>query len=321
MPLPLDTRVRFGLMTKFPNPEATRATVAILERVGFDSAWTGDHLAYANPILDPLLQLAQVAAFSTRLTVGPAVYLLPLRHPGPVAKQVATLDHLSNGRVIFGVGVGGEFASDYAVAGVPMQERGARLSEGIEVLRKLWSGERVSHAGRFYSFDDIKMEPTPVQRGGPPIWCGGRSDAALARAGRLADGYMSYVVTPDMYRAAVEKIGAAYDGAGRSSATFATSHLLFLYIDDSYDRALERAAELLSKRYAMDFRKPAQRYAALGTPEQVAQRLREFHAAGVRHFNLDFLGSTEERDRQIERFAREVRPLLDDLARPASPAR
>ena len=314
MPLPLDTRVRFGLMTKFPNPQATRATVEMLERLGFDSAWTGDHLAYANPILDPLLQIAQAAAFSTRLTVGPAVYLLPLRHPGPVAKQVATLDHLSGGRVIFGVGVGGEFPSDYAAAGVPMQERGARLSEGIEVLRKLWSGERVSHEGRFYRFENILMQPAPVQPGGPPIWCGGRSDAALARAGRLADGWMSYVVTPDMYRQALDKIAAAYDAAGRALATFATSHLLFAYIDDSYERALDRAAELLSRRYAMDFRKPARRYAALGSPAEVAQRLREFHAAGVRHFNLDFLGSVEERNRQLERFVAEVRPLLSGLA-------
>ena len=315
MPLPLDPRVRFGLMTKFPDPQQTRATVELIERLGFESAWTGDHLAYANPVLDPLLQLTQVACFSTSLTVGPAVYLLPLRHPGPVAKQVATLDRLSNGRVIFGVGVGGEFASDFEVAGVPIQERGARLTEGIEVLRKLWSGERVSHDGRFFRFENIRMEPPPVQPGGPPIWCGGRSDAALARAGRLADGYMSYVVTPDMYRQGLEKVAAAYDAAGRKLATFATSHLLFLYIDDSHERALERAVELLSKRYAMDFRKAAARYAALGTPEDVAKRLREFHAAGVRHFNLDFLGSIDERNRQIERFARQVRPLLVDLGR------
>lgn len=315
MPLPLDPRVRFGLMTKFPDPQQTRATVELIERLGFKSAWTGDHLAYANPVLDPLLQLTQVACFSTSLTVGPAVYLLPLRHPGPVAKQVATLDRLSNGRVIFGVGVGGEFASDFEVAGVPIQERGARLTEGIEVLRKLWSGERVSHDGRFFRFENIRMEPPPVQPGGPPIWCGGRSDAALARAGRLADGYMSYVVTPDMYRQGLEKVAAAYDAAGRKLATFATSHLLFLYIDNSHERALERAVELLSKRYAMDFRKAAARYAALGTPEDVAKRLREFHAAGVRHFNLDFLGSIDERNRQIEQFARQVRPLLVDLGR------
>lgn len=314
MPLPLDRKTRFGLMTRFPDPQATRATVEMLERLDFDAVWTGDHLAFANPILDPLLQLAQAAAFSTKLTVGPAVYLLPLRHPGPAAKQAATLDHLSNGRLIFGVGVGGEFPSDYAVAGVPMNERGARLSEGIEVLRKLWTGERVSHSGRFYSFENIQMTPAPVQPGGPPIWCGGRSDAALARAGRLADGWMSYVVTPEMYQASLEKIAAAYDAAERRLTNFATAHLLFVYVHDSYDKALDRASELLSKRYAMDFRKPAQRYAALGTPQDVAERLRAFHAAGVRHFNLDFLGSVEERDTQIARFAAEVRPLLADLA-------
>src|SRR5690606_21717477 len=115
-----------------------------------------------------------------------------------------------------------------------------------------------------------------------------------------------------MYRQALEKIGAAHGAAGRSGV-FATAHLQFTYIDDSYDRALDRATELLSVRYAMDFRKAAQRYCALGTPEQVAQKLRDFHAAGVRHFNMDFLCSGDERNAQIARFASDVRPLLGDF--------
>ena len=139
---------------------------------------------------------------SRRLTLGTSVYLLPLRHPAPVAKQVATLDHLTEGRLIFGVGVGGEFPREYEVCGVPRGERGARLSEGIALLRRFWSGEPVSHTGRFYGpFTDVPMQPPSRQAGGPPIWCGGRSDGALRRTGRLADGWLSYVVTPEMYRA------------------------------------------------------------------------------------------------------------------------
>ncbi len=116
---------------------------------------------------------------------------MPLRHPTPVAKQIATLDHLTGGRFVFGVGIGGEFPREYEGCGVPLNERGARLSEGIEVIRKLWTGERVSHGGRFYNFKDVKMTPVPRQPGGPPIWCGGRSEAALRRAARLADGWFS----------------------------------------------------------------------------------------------------------------------------------
>src|SRR6185436_7511823 len=127
----------------------------------------------------PFLQLAQAAVMSRRLILGTDVYLVPLRHPTPVAKQVATLDHLTEGRFIFGVGVGGEFPREFEACGVPHNERGPRLSESIAVLRKLWTGEPASHDGRFFKFANIPMQPPPRQPGGPPIWAGGRSDAAL----------------------------------------------------------------------------------------------------------------------------------------------
>jgi alkanesulfonate monooxygenase SsuD/methylene tetrahydromethanopterin reductase-like flavin-dependent oxidoreductase (luciferase family) len=157
------------------------------------------------------------------------------------------------------------------------------------------------------------MQPPGRQPGGPPIWVGGRSDAALRRAGRLSDGYVSYVITPDMFESALEKIEVAAQEAERNIDAFGTGHLLFMRIDDTYEKALDVATETLSVRYAMDFRKAAQRYAALGTPAQVAEKIREFHAAGVRHIMLDLLGPYEERSAQIERFAAEALPLLNDL--------
>jgi alkanesulfonate monooxygenase SsuD/methylene tetrahydromethanopterin reductase-like flavin-dependent oxidoreductase (luciferase family) len=251
---------------------------------------------------------------SRRLILGTGVYLLPLRHPGPVAKQVSTLDHLTEGRLIFGVGVGGEFPKEYELCGVPHNERGPRLAEGVAVLRKLWTGEKVSHDGKFYGpFTDVAMQPTPRQPGGPPIWFAGRTDAALRRIGRIGDGYISYVVTPAMYQDALAKIEAAAGQAGRKLDRFGTGHLLFARLDTSYEAALDRATETLSVRYAMDFRKPAMRYCALGTPQQVAERIREFHAAGVRHVVLDLLGPYEQRYAQIEQFATEAMPLLRDL--------
>ncbi len=250
------------------------------------------------------------SAYSTKLYFGTGVYLAPLRHPTPTAKMVATIDHLCGGRFIFGVGVGGEFPMEYAACGVPVNERGARLGEIIEILRKLWSGESISHEGRFYSLPETLMLPAPHQAGGPPIWCGGRSDAALKRAGRMADGYMSYVVTPEMYGEALGKITAAAEAAGRANRVFATSHLLFSRIDETYEDALEAATKTLSVRYDMDFRRAAQRYAALGTPADVAASIDKFREAGVRHMVMDFVGPYEERDQQICRFAEEVRPLL-----------
>jgi alkanesulfonate monooxygenase SsuD/methylene tetrahydromethanopterin reductase-like flavin-dependent oxidoreductase (luciferase family) len=142
---------------------------------------------------------------------------------------------------------------------------------------------------------------------------GGRADAALARAGRLADGWISYVVTPETYRDGLEKIAAAAESAGRKIEHFGTGHLLFARLDETYDKALDAAAGTLSHRYAMDFRRAAERYAALGTAEQVAGRIREFWDAGVRHLIIDLQGPLETRPQQIEAFARDVMPLLADL--------
>jgi probable F420-dependent oxidoreductase len=328
MDLPLEARLAIGIQTIHRRTEPAEgpwlpriddlvALVELVDRCSYDSLWVGDHIAFTTSILDPLLTLAQAAVASRRLTFGTGVYLLPLRHPTPVAKQVATLDHLSEGRLIFGVGVGGEFPKEYEACGVPRDERGARLAESIAVLRRLWTGETVSHRGRFFAFDEVRMQPPPRQAGGPPIWCGGRSQQALARAGRLADGWISYVVTPDMYRAGLAKIAAAAAAAGRRPARFGTGHLLFVRLDDSYEKALDVAGEMLSRRYAMDFRPATRRYAALGRAADVAERIRTFHAAGVRHLSIDLLGPYESRPYAIERFAAEVLPLVADLRRQA----
>jgi probable F420-dependent oxidoreductase len=325
MALMLDSRLKIGIITIhrrtepavgpwLPLIDELAEHVSHVDRAGYDSIWCGDHISFPAAILDPLLQLAQAAVVSRRLLLGTSVYLLPLRHPVPVAKQVASLDHLSEGRFIFGVGVGGEFPKEYASCGVPIGERGRRLSEAIPLLRKLWTGQPVSHAGAHYpSFEAVPMQPPARQPGGPPIWCGGRSEGALKRAGEIADGWISYVVTPQMFEAGLAKIAAAAEAAGRGGARFGTSHLLFTRLDATYEKALDAATVTLSQRYAMDFRKAAERYAALGSAQQVADRIRAFHTAGVRHLVLDLVGPYEDRRRQIEQFAADVLPLLSDL--------
>jgi len=325
MALPLDDRLSIGIQNIHrrtepaiapwqPTIDEMQALVRLVDDCGYDSLWVGDHIAFAVAIFDPLLQLAQAAVVSRRLKLGTNVYLVPLRHPVPIAKQAATLDHLIEGRLIFGVGVGGEFPKEFEACGVPSSERGARLSAAIPLLRQLWRGEPVSCSGRYFgAFSEVSMQPPARQPGGPPIWVGGRADAALARAGRLADGWISYVVTPETYRAGLETIAAAAEAAGRQIDRFGTGHLLFARLDASYEQALDAAAATLSHRYAMDFRRAAERYAALGRPEHVAERIRAFHEAGVRHLVLDLVGPYEERPRQIEDFARQVLPLLADL--------
>ena len=327
MDLPLDDHLSIGVQTLhrrtepaegpwLPTIDELADLVGLVDRCGYDSMWVGDHVAFTIAIFDPLLQLAQAAVLSRRLVFGTDVFLLPLRHPTPIAKQVSTLDHLTEGRFIFGVGVGGEFPKEYEACGVPLNERGARLSESLTIMRKLWTGEPVSHAGKFFTFEGVKMQPPPRQPGGPPIWCGGRADPALRRIGRMTDGWMSYVVTPDMYRQGLEKIATAASEAARTfDRGFGTAHLLFTRIDDTYEKALDAATISLSQRYAMDFRKAAQRYCALGTPQDVVETIFKFQQAGVRHLILDFVGPYEERDQQIERFAAEAMPLLAGLRR------
>ena len=181
------------------------------------------------------------------------------------------------------------------------------------MLRKLWSGRPVAHDGRFYPFPEVAINPSPAQPGGPPIWCGGRADPALRRAGRLADGWMSYVIDPKRYRRSLETIAAAAADAGRTLDRFGTSHLLFARLDKDRETALEFAAKFLSVRYAMDFSRAAERYCALGTAEDVAGAIRAFHEAGVRHIVVNTLAPESGKAAQLQRFADEVMPLLADL--------
>jgi len=284
-----------------------------VDRCDFDSLWVGDHISMPIPFLDPLQQIAQAAVISRRLTFGVGVYLLPLRNFAPVAKQVSTLDLMTEGRLIFGVGVGGEFPKEYEASGIPHSERGARLSDGIRVLKKFWTGAPVTHESPFLKFENVAMRPTPWQKGGPPIWCGGRSKPALRRAARIGDGWHSYAITSDMYRDGLALIKETAEEVGRSFSPFGTGHLLFARVSDDYESALDEAADHLSTRYNMNMRPAAKRYGAIGTPQDVAEAIQNFYEAGVRHITLDIAGVYERRGEQLERFSSDVLPLLRDL--------
>ena len=310
MALPLDDTLRIGITSRLAGPGEIREIVALAEDLGIDSLWCGEHIAYTSPILDPFVRLSYAAALSGRLTLGTCVYLAPLRPAAAIAKQVVSIDHLSGGRFVFGAGVGGEFPGEFDACGVSVKERGARLEEAIDVMRVLWKCEPASFHGRFVQFEDVHMQPPPLTPGGPPIWCGTRREAALRRIGRKADGWVSYVVTPQRYAEGLEVIEAAAAEANRAIKRFDSAHLLFARIDDRRDQALDDATEILSRRYAMDFRRAAERYCALGHPDEVAAAANAFLRAGVRHLILDLLGAAEEQRTQLERFSDEVRPKL-----------
>ena len=302
--------LRFGVQLSLKPPQEQFDLVRRIEALGFDSVWTGDHVSFHNPMYESLTLLATDVPITSRLRLGTAVFLLALRAPAIAAKVTATLDVLSGGRFIFGVGVGGENPKEFEVCGVPHGERGARVSEAIDVVRTLWRDSPATFKGRFTQFSGVSLDPKPVQKPGPPIWIGGRSDAALARAGRHGDGWVSYVVQPERYAQSLDKIRAAAAAAGRTLDRFAAAHLAFVTVGRDWESAKAVWAAALTKRYAQDFEPLARKYGIIGTPEQCAEQLERFRTAGCNYVILNPIGPAAEEREQVERLAAEVVPKL-----------
>lgn len=270
-----------------------------VEQCGFDLLFTGDHVFMYNPNADPLAVLAAWAGVTDRVVLGTAVLLLPLREPAVTAKQLATIDYISRGRLAVGVGVGGEVEQEWRALEVPTTDRGHRMDEYIDLVKALWSGEEVNHRGHFRTVTGVTGSPVPHQRPGPPLWIGGRSDAALARAAHH-DGWCAYAVTPGRVRESLAKIHAHphHDPVG-----FRTSYVLFTYVDDDADRAQTVAGGLLGKRYQQDFRPFLDKFCAVGTPEHVRARVEEYRQAGVDDVLLCPQAPAEEYLDQVARLA------------------
>jgi len=281
-----------------------------LEAWGYESVWAGDHVSFHNPIHESLTLLSSYVGITDRIKLGTAVYLLALRAPAIAAKATATLDVLSGGRLIFGVGVGGENPKEFELCGVPHRERGARVTEAIDVVRTLWRDAPASFQGRFTRFEQVSIDPKPVQRPGPPIWIGGRSDAALVRAARQGEGWISYVVHAERYAQSVQRIREEAARAGRSLDGFVNAHLAFVTVGDDYERARTTWVRLLSKRYAQDFGPLANKYGIIGTAAQCAEQLGRFVDAGCTYFVMNPICDNEETERQFEQIAAEILPGL-----------
>src|SRR6266851_2254965 len=196
---------------------ALEDTARAADDLGFRALWTSDHLLAPSTlpqfarVFEPLVVLAHVAAATSRIRLGTSVIVLPMRSPFVVAKQAATLDQLSDGRLILGIGVG-SYGDEYVNVHADFHTRGARMDEAIRLFRHLWSGSRDPFEGRFYGFADGVFDPLPTQREKLPLLIGGRSDAALRRAGREADIWQTTTLTPETFPGAVAKIRAEPNG-------------------------------------------------------------------------------------------------------------
>jgi probable F420-dependent oxidoreductase len=263
---------------------ANRETVEALEELPIDSLWVGGHVAAPNAAPEAMVQLARLTALTRRVRVGTSILLLPLYAPAIIAKQIADLDHATGGRITLGVGVGGEYAGEFRVCGVPVNERGRRINEAIPLIRRLWTGEEISHSGSFYPMERVRICPAPMQRGGPPIIVAGRKDPAMVRAAKLGDGWMPYLYSPRAYTESVRRIRSVAEAENRDLGGFQWMQFLFINVQDDPGKAREETIAFLGGTYQQDFRSFIDRVTAAGTPEQVAARIQEYVDAGTRHF-------------------------------------
>ena len=252
--------------------------------------------------------LSLIASRTSKMKLGPSVLLLNLRHPLLTAKAFASLDYLSNGRMVMAVGTGANLA-DYAACGIPTESRGKRLDEGIEVLREVWTKPKASYYGKFFNFDNVSIEPRPIARtnndfGTMDIWVGGRSDAVLKRTARLADGYFASFQTPAEYGASMEKIRTYAAEYGRANARIESGLILLCRIAGSREKALNEMQPMMSAmgRGAEQFLERS----VFGSPEDIIGRLSEYTALGLDKFVLWPIADPDAWPRQIELVGREI---------------
>jgi alkanesulfonate monooxygenase SsuD/methylene tetrahydromethanopterin reductase-like flavin-dependent oxidoreductase (luciferase family) len=261
-----------------------RAFVAAAEDAGLDRLCLGDHVTFKGGTgFDGLQNATAVAVLSRRIVVETAVYLLPLRHPVPVARQVASLAALAPGRVVFGVGVGGDDPAELRACGVDPGTRGRRMDESLAIVRALLQGETVTAEGRFFPLDRVRIEPVPTRP--VPVVVGGRSDAALRRTGRHGDGWLGLWVSPRRYTDACGQVAREAEAAGRDVPAWAHGMHVWCGFDDDRATAGARLAGEMESLYRVPFEKFA-RYSPYGSPQDVAEALLPYVEAGCRSVNL-----------------------------------
>src|SRR5437879_2921717 len=270
-----------------PSSRAERA-----EDLGYDSIWVGDSIL-ARPRHEPLTLLSAVAARTRHAELGTAVLLPALRNPVVLAHGVATLDQISEGRFILGVGIASDVANiraEFAACGVPFEKRVGRMLEGLRLARALWSGNPVSWNGRWV-VEEATLGPVPHRPGGPPIWIGGMVRASLERVGRLYDGWFPNSPDPQKWREQWDEIRQIARVAGRDSGQLTGAVYLTLTIDDDTARAEQRMNAFMQSYYGRPAAEMRARQATYAGPaDGAAEWLASWIRAGVGHLVLRFAG-------------------------------
>ena len=272
------------------------------EQAGVDSVWTIDRLVWNNP--EALMSLAAVAGATSRVKLGTCVLLAPLRKPAVLAKQVATLDYVSGGRAILGLGVGSR-QDDFDVTDVELEHRGGRSEEVIGLLRKAWSGEPLKSQGKFYDYDVGPVGPPPVN-GQIPIWIGGGADTALRRIARVGDGFIG---SPgggmERYRASWQKIMEYAEECGRDPSRIHNSMLVYACVDPDRDRAERTSLSFLHYYYGPQ--RSDLSSSLVGPADACVEKAKEFLDAGAETLIIGVY--TADLD-QLDRLLNDVVPRL-----------
>jgi len=288
-----------------------------VEELGYDRVAIGEHVQDGNPPRPTLLALplmAAAAGATKRIRVMTGIVIAPLYHPVLLAKMVATVDHVSNGRLDFGIGLSGQRGTriEYDILGVAVETRGRRANEMLQVMRRLWTEEHVTHTGEFFQFEDATLLPPPAQKPYPPIWVAGRSEAAMKRAGTLGDGWFPYLFTVRRLKESNESVRTYGLAAGRDMSTYHFGVVQPTAVADDPKEALAIATENIGQRYVTPQRSAediARGLCITGTAKDCVKAIEDRVDAGVRDFVFTFLARDERGVReQIEVVSRQVLP-------------
>lgn len=262
-----------------------RAFVAKAEALGYDSLWVQEQILSDSSILEPISLLDYVAALTTKPRLGTSVLLTAIRNPVHLAKSLATLDQLSQGRLVVGVGIGGPQSRE-SVFGVSSERRSRQFVEGLNVLKALWTQSRATVHGSFWNFDNVPMEPKPVQQPHPPLWFGARTEIGLKRAVRHGNGWMGAGSSSSAdFVQHMEWLRRYLDEAKRDPATFAISKRVYIAVDNDRDRAERRLREWFALRYkSADM---GSRVSIWGSRQECLDQLGDLVRAGAQHLMLN----------------------------------
>ena len=282
------------------------------EAWGIDSVWLSDHMIGERPEVAIIPMMAAIAARTSRLKFGPSVLMLPLRHPIAVAKEIATLDYLSGSRMIMAVGLGADEKEAEALH-VPLKQRGAVTEEGIEILRKLWSSSQVSHQGKYFQFDNVTISPRPVKK--IDIWVGGRSDAALRRVARVADGWFASFVTPEEFAEGCAKITEFAAAYNRSEDDIEAGSIVFCHVDRDGAKARRDFMNFFQGSARRSPEKMLER-SAIGTPQECRETLQRFVEHGLTKFALWPACQPSQLLHQLAFYAEAIIPYFEERQAP-----